>query len=112
MDMSWWNKKRKQEVKGVRETPYRMLRQDEIDAACALGEDGGQSMMAVHLARTMRDKAIMDMRNALRRDDLKMTPDAQQGALVQAAARMDAAIEWEEAWGALFVEWRERKKTV
>ncbi len=110
--MKWFRKQQKKqaETMDVQPSPYRELRPDEIDAACALGESGSQSMLAVHLARTMRDNAILEMRNILRKDDLKGAPDVQQGMLIQAAARMDAAIEWEEEWGRMFAEWRERAR--
>jgi hypothetical protein len=107
--MNWLRKRRKtEETIEVRKEPYRELRQAEMDRACGVGEDAPQSLLAVHLARTMRDAAVLEMRNILRQGNLRETPDVQQGMLVQAAARMDAACEFEERWIGLFAEWRER----
>lgn len=107
--MNWLRKRRKtEEVIEVRAEPYREMRQGEIDRACGVGEDAPQSLLAVHLARTLRDGAVLEVRNILRKAELKGAPDVQEGMLVQACARMDAAIEFEERWKELFAEWRER----
>ncbi len=109
--MSWFKRRKKEQVDvvEVRPAPYRELRQGEIERACSLGEDAPQSLLAVHLARTLRDAAVLEMRNILRKGSLREAPDVQEGMLIQAAARMDAACEFEERWTALFAEWRERQ---
>jgi uncharacterized protein with von Willebrand factor type A (vWA) domain len=108
--MKWFMRQVKVKVVEQKQVPYRELRKEEIFRACGLGEEAPQSMLAVHLARTLRDAAVLEMRNVLRNVDLKAQPDVQHGMLALAAARMDAAIEFEEEWRKMFVDWQEEQE--
>ena len=107
--MSWWRRNRNVTKSPVRPEPYRELKQAEIDAACALGENGTQSMLAVHIARTMRDEEARSICNLVRNAELRGAPEVQQWTLAHEAIRMNAAVEFEERWKALFDEWTDRK---
>jgi hypothetical protein len=103
--MNWFGKRlRKPEEKEEQAAVevYHELDRGEIESACLLGEGGRQSLLAVHLARTMRDEAIVELRNCVS-SRMKDTPaDIAGTQLRSAAARMDAMCRYEERWKEIF----------
>ena len=103
--MNWFGKRlRKPEEKEEQAAVevYHELDRGEIESACLLGEGGRQSLLAVHLARTMRDEAIVDLRNLVSVSNKDTPADVSGGQLRVAAARMDAMCRYEERWKAIF----------
>ena len=86
-------------------TEFRQLTTDEITRTVAAEKTAALSRLAIHLARTKRDEAIRDLRLIV--TDRNKPPTIER--LLEATARMNAAIDFEDSWLGLW-EMREERK--
>ena len=86
-------------------TVFRQLTAEEIDRTAAAEKTAALSRLAIHLARTKRDEAIRDLRVIV--TDRNKAPTLER--LLEATARMNAAIDFEDSWLGLW-EGREARK--